>query len=40
MAGVREGPESSHDARVVGGESPTADMKVGFRPRVEGESDA
>ena len=40
LAGVRSGPESLHDARTVGGESPPTDMAPGFRPRVEGESDA
>ena len=32
LAGVREGPESTHDARTVGGESPATDMTPGFRP--------
>ena len=40
LAGVREGPEPPHDARTVGGESPATDMATGFRPRVEGETDA
>ena len=41
LAGVRrESEDLVHAARTVGGESQPTDMAPGFRPRVEGESDA
>ena len=41
LAGVRrESEDLVHAARTVGGESQPADMTLGFRPRVEGDSDA
>lgn len=41
LAGVRrESEDLVHAARTVGGESQPSDMTLGFRPRVEGDSDA
>jgi NADH-quinone oxidoreductase subunit E len=41
LAGVRrESEDLVHAARTVGGESQPSDMTPGFRPRVEGDSDA
>ena len=41
LAGVRhESEDLVHAARTVGGESQPTDMAPGFRPRVEGDSDA